>query len=118
MRTRLNLRSNDCWWTGTSIRQIVIRAGGVGGQHRTIPPASSIRAGRTLSGRSFAIVVRDQRSQHQNQRLALTRLEALVAADEAEAQAARKGVVRHLHHQLHRGAPARIFEGDRFQPAQ
>jgi peptide chain release factor len=112
------LRSNDCWWTGTSIRQIVIRAGGLGEQHKN-NTASVIHARWThLSGRSYAIVVRDQRSQHQNRRLALARLVALVAADEAEAQAARKGVVRHLHHQLHRGAPARIFEGDRFQPAQ
>jgi peptide chain release factor len=96
----------------------MIRAGGLGEQHKN-NTASVIHARWThLSGRSYAIVVRDQRSQHQNRRLALARLVALVAADEAEAQAARKGVVRHLHHQLHRGAPARIFEGDRFQPAQ
>jgi protein subunit release factor A len=64
------LRSNDCWWTGTSIRQIVIRAGGLGEQHKN-NTASVIHARWThLSGRSYAIVVRDQRSQHQNRRLA------------------------------------------------
>ena len=61
-RTLLKLLSNDCWWTGTSIRQIVIRAGGLSGQHKS-NTASVIHVRWTHpSGRSYAIMVRDQRS--------------------------------------------------------
>jgi peptide chain release factor len=62
-------------------------------------------------------VVRDNRSQHQNRRVALDRLAALVAADRAEAEATRRGETRRLHGQLQRGAPRRIFEGPEFREA-
>ncbi|MGP6089035.1 peptide chain release factor H [Antarctobacter jejuensis] len=87
-----------------------IRAGGPGGQHQN-KTSSAIRA----TWREYAVVVRDQRSQHQNRRLALQRLQALADADTTEAQAARQGQAHWLHHQLQRGDPARVFEGPLFE---
>ncbi|WP_255564090.1 peptide chain release factor-like protein [Mameliella sp. CS4] len=86
-----------------------IRAGGPGGQHQN-KTSSAIRA----RWGAYAVVVRDQRSQHQNRRLALERLQALADADAAEAHAAREGQAHWLHHQLQRGDPARVFEGPGF----
>ncbi len=87
-----------------------IRAGGPGGQHQN-KTSSAIRA----TWRGYAVVVRDQRSQHQNRRLALQRLQALADADAMEALAARQGKAHWLHHQLQRGDPARVFEGPQFE---
>lgn len=92
-----------------AVEMSAIRAGGPGGQHQN-KTSSAIRA---RWGR-YAVVVRDQRSQHQNRKLALERLQALADADAAEAQAARDGQAHWLHHQLRRGDPARVFEGPGF----
>lgn len=91
------------------VAMTAIRAGGPGGQHQN-KTSSAIRA----TWRDYAVVVRDQRSQHQNRRLALARLQALADADAMEAQAARQGQAHWLHHQLQRGDPARVFEGPEF----
>lgn len=91
-----------------------IRAGGPGGQHQN-KTSSAIRARwRDPAGRLWSVVVRDSRSQHQNRRLALERLSALNAAEQAAAEASQRGATRALHGQLRRGAPRRIFEGDKF----
>ncbi|WP_305967898.1 MULTISPECIES: peptide chain release factor H [unclassified Mameliella] len=92
------------------VEMTAIRAGGPGGQHQN-KTSSAIRA----RWGAYAVVVRDQRSQHQNRRLALERLQALADADAAEAQAARDGQAHWLHHQLQRGDPARVFEGPGFR---
>lgn len=99
------------------VQMQAIRAGGPGGQHQN-KTASAIRATwASREGRSYAVVVRDERSQHRNRDIALARLGALVAADRREAEDARKGAARHLHHQLERGNPSRIFEGPSFKAA-
>ncbi|MCR9271680.1 MULTISPECIES: peptide chain release factor H [Mameliella] len=92
------------------VEMTAIRAGGPGGQHQN-KTSSAIRA----RWGAYAVVVRDQRSQHQNRRLALERLQALADADAAEARAAREGQAHWLHHQLQRGDPARTFEGPQFR---
>ncbi|PYF10911.1 peptide chain release factor [Rhodobacter viridis] len=95
-----------------------IRAGGPGGQHQN-KTASAVRARWTdPAGRLWSVVVRDDRSQHLNRRIALARLSAMVAAERAEAEAARRDAAHALHAQLIRGAPKRIFEGPRFRPAR
>lgn len=91
------------------VEMVAIRAGGPGGQHQN-KTSSAIRA----RWRDYAVVVRDERSQHQNRRLAIARLQALADADAMEAQAARDGQAHWLHHQLQRGDPARVFEGPGF----
>ncbi|SNS75834.1 hypothetical protein SAMN04488078_103049 [Antarctobacter heliothermus] len=77
---------------------------------------SSERRQRTDTARwgAYAVVVRAERSQHQNRRLALARLQALADADAAEAQAARDGQAHWLHHQVQRGDPVRVFDGPGF----
>jgi peptide chain release factor len=94
-----------------------MRAGGPGGQHQN-KTSSAIRARWSHpNGATYSVVVRADRSQHRNRRIAVDRLRALVAADLSEAAAARKGGARHLHHQLERGNPQRIFEGPGFREA-
>ncbi|MEM8571975.1 MAG: peptide chain release factor-like protein [Pseudomonadota bacterium] len=93
-------------------------AGGPGGQHQN-KTESAVRARWTdPDGRTWSVAVRETRSQHQNRRLALERLAALVAADRAEAEAARQGAAWALHGQLQRGAPRRIFEGKLFREVE
>jgi peptide chain release factor len=94
--TLFMLLSNDFWWTGTSITQIVIRAGELGGRHKNSTVSVIHARWSQPSGHSYAIVVRTGPRRRRP----------------------RKGAVRHLHHQLHRGAPARLFEGNRFQLAE
>ncbi|MBL3552513.1 peptide chain release factor-like protein [Rhodovulum sulfidophilum] len=98
-----------------AVEMQAIRAGGPGGQHQN-KTSSAIRARWTSEdGKVYAVVVRDNRSQHQNRRLALERLAALAAAEKAEADAAREGETWVLHGQLQRGEPRRIFEGRQFK---
>ncbi len=98
-----------------SVEMQAIRAGGPGGQHQN-KTSSAIRA-RWISAHKqvYSVVVRDSRSQHQNRRLALERLAALASAEQAEAEASRRGETWALHGQLQRGEPHRIFEGRHFK---
>lgn len=98
------------------VQMQAIRAGGPGGQHVN-KTSSAIRATWVApGGRSYAVVVRDERSQHRNRSIALARLQAIYDADVAEERATAKGAARHLHHQLQRGAPIRTYSGPRFDP--
>jgi peptide chain release factor len=98
-----------------SVEMQAIRAGGPGGQHQN-KTSSAIRARwRSEAGQVYSVVVRDNRSQHQNRRLALARLAALAAAEQAEAEASRRGETWALHGRLQRGEPRRIFEGRHFK---
>lgn len=98
-----------------AVEMQAIRAGGPGGQHVN-KTSSAIRARwRSPQGRVYAVVVRDERSQHQNRRLALERLAQLAAQDAAAHEEDAKAGARRLHHQLQRGNPSRVFEGDTFQ---
>lgn len=98
-----------------AVEMQAIRAGGPGGQHQN-KTSSAIRA-RWMGpdGRVWSVVVRDTRSQHQNRRLALERLAALVAAEGAEAAAAARDAAHGLHEAVRSSAPRRVFEGDRFR---
>lgn len=86
-----------------------IRAGGPGGQHQN-KTSSAIRA----SWGPYAVVVRDERSQHRNRAIALDRLRALAEADARAARDSRAGQAHALHHRVQRGAPLRVFEGPEF----
>lgn len=92
-----------------AVQMQAIRAGGPGGQHQN-KTSSAIRA--TWQG--YAVVVRDERSQHRNRALALERLQALADADARQARAMRDGQAHGLHHRVQRGAPRRIFDGPDF----
>lgn len=66
-------------------------------------------------GRAWSVVVRDNRSQHMNRRVALDRLSVLISADRAEAVASQKAAVHDLHGQIQRGDPRKVFDGKGFQ---
>ncbi len=101
-----------------AVEMQAIRAGGPGGQHQN-KTASAIRARwRDGAGRLWSVVVRDSRSQHQNRRIALERLAALIAADQAGVEAAAQGASHALHHQLQRGAAKLVFDGPEFRPSR
>lgn len=101
-----------------AVEMQAIRAGGPGGQHQN-KTASAIRARWVdAAGQTWAVVVRDNRSQHMNRRVALERLSVLVAADRAEAAASQKTAIHDLHGQLQRGTPRRTFEGEAFREAR
>lgn len=98
-----------------TVEMQAIRAGGPGGQHQN-KTSSAIRA-RWVDpqGRAWSVVVRDNRSQHMNRRVALDRLSVLISADRAEAAASQKAAVHDLHAQIRRGDPRKIFEGEGFR---
>ena len=99
----------------SAVEMQAIRAGGPGGQHVN-KASSAIRARwRSPQGRIYAVVVRDERSQHQNRRLALERLSRLAAQDIAAHEEDAKAGARCLHHRLQRANPSRTFEGDSFR---
>lgn len=101
----------------SDVQMTAIRAGGPGGQHQN-KTSSAIRARwASPDGHTYAVVVRNQRSQHQNRRIALDRLQELASADHREVEDARRGQAHHMHHQLERGNPRRTFEGPKFQEA-
>lgn len=94
-----------------------LRAGGPGGQHQN-KTESAIRARwRHPEGKVYSVVVRDDRSQHRNRKIALARLQALIDADITEAAQSRLGSQHKLHHRVSRGAPRRVFQGSGFDPA-
>jgi peptide chain release factor len=98
-----------------TVEMQAIRAGGPGGQHQN-KTSSAIRA-RWVDpdGRAWSVVVRDNRSQHMNRRVALDRLSVLISADRAEAVASQKAAVHDLHGQIQRGDPRKVFEGEGFR---
>jgi peptide chain release factor len=101
----------------SDVEMTAIRAGGPGGQHQN-KTSSAIRARWAApDGQTYAVVVRNQRSQHQNRRIALARLQDLASADHREAEDAQRGQAHRLHHQLERGKPNRIFSGPKFKEA-
>ncbi|MBL4916471.1 hypothetical protein [Szabonella alba] len=66
-------------------------------------------------GRAWSVVVRENRSQHMNRRVALDRLSVLIWADRAEALATQKAAVHDLHGQIQRGDRRKVFEGEGFR---
>ena len=93
------------------IRFEVFRSGGHGGQHvnRT---ESGVRAVYEKTGDTA--ISTDERSQHQNKRMALERLRQTVETRNGRAEAACAEKTWKLHEQLTRGNAEAVFEGMEF----
>jgi len=99
------------------IQMQAIRAGGPGGQHQN-KTSSAIRAQWvSKAGKTYAVLVRDHRSQHQNRSAAINRLRDLVRHDVQSKQSGRSVDLHKLHHTVSRGAPRRTYKGEAFVPA-
>lgn len=92
-----------------------IRSSGAGGQHVN-KVSSAIRAKHTKTG--LQVVVMDSRSQHQNKKIAIKRLQEKVAEFNKNQL---KELIKNEwenHQQLERGNPVRIFKGSDFKSIQ
>ncbi|MCL4155751.1 UNVERIFIED_CONTAM: hypothetical protein GTU68_054150, partial [Idotea baltica] len=89
-----------------------IRSSGAGGQHVN-KVSSAIRAKHTKTG--LQVLVMENRSQHQNKKIAIKRLQEKVAEfNEAKLKEQIKNQWQN-HQQLERGNPVRVFKGSDFK---
>ena len=97
----------------SDVRFETFRAGGPGGQRQNTTE-SAVRAVHKPTGLSAA--ARDERSQHRNKALALSRLASLLKLCEEIATIADRQQTQTAHDQLQRGRPVRRFRGEKFLP--
>ncbi|GAA3594559.1 peptide chain release factor H [Flavivirga amylovorans] len=100
-----NLKESD-------IKFQAIRSSGPGGQHVN-KVSSAIRATHTKTG--IQVLVMDSRSQHQNRKIALKRLQEKVAEYHNEQLKASVQNKWENHLSLERGNPVRVFTGTDFK---
>lgn len=106
---------NNCGYESGSGGGIVFqtfRSGGKGGQHVN-KTESAVRAIHTATG--LTAVACDERSQHQNKKIAGERLAELLKDKYETAQAEGKDALFNNHNTLTRGNPIRIYEGTSFR---
>ncbi|TYA78604.1 peptide chain release factor H [Seonamhaeicola marinus] len=104
-KAELSLKESD-------IKFQAIRSSGPGGQHVN-KVSSAIRATHIKTG--LQVLVMDSRSQHQNKKIAIKRLQERIAEHNNETL---KAEVQHKwenHLNLERGNPVRVFEGSDFK---
>ena len=94
------------------VRYQAICASGPGGQHVN-KTATAVRATWLPDGTSC--VASGERSQHQNKRIALARLQLILDQRNHDARADRRDQAWTQHNELQRGDPCRTYRGARFQ---
>jgi len=99
-------------WTQGDLRIDVMRSSGPGGQHVN-KTCSAVRVTHVPTG--LSAIAQEERSQHQNRRLALARLARLWKNRETDAGSEAKRGRWEKHGMLERGNPVRTFRGKKFQ---
>ncbi|MGJ8744915.1 peptide chain release factor H [Polaribacter sp.] len=89
-----------------------IRSSGAGGQHVN-KVSSAIRAKHVKSG--MQVLVMDSRSQHQNKKIAIERLQEKVVNYNVEKTKLQLKSIWDNHQQLERGNPIKVFTGSDFK---
>ncbi|QNM86712.1 peptide chain release factor H [Polaribacter pectinis] len=89
-----------------------IRSSGAGGQHVN-KVSSAIRAKHISTG--IQVLVMDSRSQHQNKKIAIQRLQQKVAEFNSEQQKEQFKNQWENHQEIERGNPIRVFKGSDFK---
>lgn len=97
----------------SDVRFETFGAGGPGGQHQNKTEAA-VRATHVPTGLSVA--ARNERSQHRNKALALSRLASLLALRTDLDAMAEKHAANVAHDRLQRGQSTRRFKGPEFKP--
>ncbi|MFH1924653.1 MAG: peptide chain release factor H [Planctomycetota bacterium] len=99
-------------WSAAEIKVDVMRASGPGGQHVN-KTSSAVRITHLPTG--LTAIAQEERSQHQNRRLALARLAQLFDERNRRAEATSLHERRQQHTTLERGNPVRVYRGERFR---
>jgi peptide chain release factor len=102
-------------WSERDLRIDVMRSSGPGGQHVN-KTSSAVRVTHLPTG--VSIVAREERSQHQNRRLALARLARLLDDQHADVEGQAKQQRWEQHGDLERGNPVRVYQGPDFRARQ
>lgn len=95
------------------IRFETMRSSGPGGQHVNTSD-SAVRATHVATG--ISVKVQTERSQHANKKLAVLLISGKLAQRAEDAKLAQRADRRTAHHQVARGNPVRIFQGESFKP--
>jgi peptide chain release factor len=103
---------NTVLWNENEIRFETFRSSGAGGQHVN-KVESAVRAIHVPTGKT--VVARDSRSQHQNKKLAMLRLKAVIENYQLIDFEDDKQDKWLEHCQLERGSPVRVYEGRNFK---
>jgi peptide chain release factor len=103
---------NENAFNVADVRFEIARASGHGGQ-KVNKTETAVRAVHIPSGKTA--VSRDERSQLMNKKIALARLASLFGREEAEKKDRDRARLRHIHYELERGSPIRIYDGETLQ---
>ncbi|MGE0083755.1 MAG: peptide chain release factor H [Desulfococcaceae bacterium] len=99
-------------WSENEIKTERMRASGPGGQHVN-KTESAVRVTHIPTG--LSAIAQEERSQHLNRKLALSRLAELLENEAEKAKQQHDQVRWSQHNMLERGNPVRVYEGGDFQ---
>jgi peptide chain release factor len=102
----------------SDVKYSFLRAGGPGGQHQN-KTESAVRAtwSDPLTGRVWTVCAREERSQHRNKALALTRLKEDIQREDVKSQETALVGLHKSKKNIQRGDPVQVFTGLKFKPA-